>query len=256
MVLEGPVGIRRWPRMVCGIGVLPKGCIQQRRRFPWQGSVLQQTLQTRCVSAFCPTRFLVPVACPSCMAFCECSLIKSGVFRIKHNYRHETDGAQVERSKGAKTPRYGSEISLKRSRSIWAGLSKETLPVWACVPCLCLLPRGVPRKRAGGVGKNGATAKCRAHSTPRHKSPCGVRCVCGCVFLRIAACFSLWVCVVVSVSLPARARALAFCRELRTVLPRLSTLGGQTGRALYPRNNGSAERGTGPAGIVSCASSR
>ena len=74
-----------------------------------------------------PTRFLASMACPSCTAFCECSPIQSGVFRIKHNYRHETDGAQVERSKSAKTPRYGSEIYLKRSRSMRAGL-KSSLP--------------------------------------------------------------------------------------------------------------------------------
>lgn len=129
--------IRRWPRIVCGFGV-PKrkgDCIRKRKCFSWQGSVLRKSANT--VHASLPTRFLASMACPSCTAFCECSPIQSGVFRIKHNYRHETDGAQVERSKSAKTPRYGSETYLKRSRSMRAGLKSSF--------CLTYPLRGVQR---------------------------------------------------------------------------------------------------------------
>jgi len=69
--------------------------------------------------------------CPSCTAFRECSPIQSGVFQIKQNYRHETDGAQVERSKVAKALCKESERYLKRLRSMRAGLTKlSVVPVY------------------------------------------------------------------------------------------------------------------------------
>jgi hypothetical protein len=82
--------------------------------------------------------------CPSCKAFCDCNPILFGVAQIKHNYRHETDGAQVERSKVAKALCKESERYLKQSRSMRAGL-KNSLSALCRVgserPVIVLPPR-------------------------------------------------------------------------------------------------------------------